>query len=342
MPQIQEAGSVWAKRLSDYRTPNAIRAGIELAVTALPFLGFCFILLWSVTNGALWLYLIFLPVAAGFVVRLFMIQHDCGHQSFFSSKRANDWTGRCIGVVTLTAYNHWRRAHAAHHATSGNLDKRGFGDIDTITVAEYQARTKWTRLRYRIYRSPPILFLIGPIFIFIVQNRIPAGFFRGGWRPWVSTLGTDLAIVALWSALMYSVGAGKFLLVFLPIIMLAAIFGAWLFYIQHQFPTTHWRWSKQWNSRDASLLGSSHYDLPQPLRWLTANIGVHHVHHLSSRIPSYRLGRVLRDHPELQKVSRVTLAQSLRYITLSLWDEDTQRLISFRDLKRRMAAPLAT
>jgi omega-6 fatty acid desaturase (delta-12 desaturase) len=237
--------------------------------------------------------------------------------------------------LTLTPFDQWRHAHAIHHATSGNLGRRGVGDVDTITVAEYLAREPWERLRYRAYRHPAVMFGIGPAYLFVIQNRWPAGFTRDGWKPWASTMATNLACVAAATLISWNIGFGAFLLVQAPVLLLAAVFGVWLFYVQHQFESTYWEKSDSWNVHQASLHGSSHYDLPPVLRWFTANIGVHHVHHLSSRIPYYRLPEVLRDYPEMRALGRLTLWQSLKCVRLVLWDEASRRLISFKELRRR-------
>jgi omega-6 fatty acid desaturase (delta-12 desaturase) len=325
--------------LDRYRRPNALRGARELAVTAVPFAGIWYAMYWSIEHGHVLLYALLLPLAVGFLVRLFLIQHDCGHQAFLAGRTANDLVGRLISVLTLTPYDHWRRAHAIHHATSGNLARRGVGDIDTLTVAEYRARSRWTRLRYRLYRNPLVMFAIGPAFVFVLQNRVPAGFFRGGWRPWLSTMGTNTAIAAVAALLIVTVGWRAFLLVHGPIMLLGAAAGGWLFYVQHQFESTYWSGKGRWNFREAALRGSSHYDLPAVLRWFTANIGIHHVHHLCSRIPYYRLPEVLRDFPDLRGVGRITLWQSLKCVRLALWDEDARRLISFREFKHGSAQP---
>ena len=296
---------------------------------------------WTVMQGHAALYALLLLPAVGFLVRLFLIQHDCGHNAFFANRPANEWTGRLISVLTLTPYDHWRRCHATHHATSGRLDRRGVGDIDTLTVAEYQARTLPTRFRYRLYRNPLVMFAFGPFLIFVLQNRFPLGFVRAGWRPWASTMGLNLALAVVGVALIGAIGVKAFLLVQVPIMLLAAGAGGWLFYVQHQFETTYWNDAGHWNVRAASLHGSSHYDLPPVLRWFTANIGVHHVHHLSSRIPYYRLPDVLRDHPQLREIGRLTLRQSLGCMRLALWDEASRRLISFREFSRRRRQALA-
>jgi omega-6 fatty acid desaturase (delta-12 desaturase) len=274
-----------------------------------------------------------------------MIQHDCGHGSFFRQRLANDWVGRVLGVVTLTPYDFWRQSHAAHHATSGNLDRRGVGDVDTLTVEEYRALPFWRRLGYRLYRHPVVMFGIGPTYLFVLRHRLPIGQMRAGWRPWISVMATNLGIAAIAFVLIWLIGLGAFLLVHLPIMLLAASIGVWLFYVQHQFEGTSWDNDDEWSIQNAALHGSSFYDLPAVLRWFTANIGMHHVHHLSSRIPYYRLPRALRDHPELGNMSKLTLLESFRCVRLALWDENRRRLVSFRearaavaDEKRRAAA----
>jgi acyl-lipid omega-6 desaturase (Delta-12 desaturase) len=332
---IAEKPQNWPQVLAGYREPQVLRSIFELVITAGPF-----IMLWASMWVALgttgyWLSLLLAVPTAGFLTRLFMIQHDCGHGAFFRQRATNDWVGRFIGVVTLTPYGFWRRTHAVHHATSGNLDQRGMGDIDTLTVEEYAARTRFGRLAYRIYRSPLVMFVLGPAYLFILQHRLPVGMMRGGVQPWISTMGTNLAIIAAGAGMVWLVGIGPFLLVHGPVIVLAAALGVWLFYVQHQFETTHWAHEGDWSFQEAALHGSSHYALPGVLAWFTANIGVHHVHHLCSRIPYYRLPRVLRDHPELAGIGRLTLAHSLRSVSLALWDEGQRRLVSFGELRRR-------
>jgi omega-6 fatty acid desaturase (delta-12 desaturase) len=317
-----------------YSRPSNARGIVELAITVLPLVA-----LWAAAWFAYWIghpwasLLIAIP-AAGFLVRLFMIQHDCGHGAFFVDQRANDWVGRALGVLTLTPYDFWRHSHAIHHATSGNLERRGIGDIDTLTVAEYQALSRWGRLRYRAYRHPLVMFGIGPAYVFLLRQRLPFGMMRAGWAPWVSTMTTNLAIALMALGLMWLVGIAPFLLIHLPIALLAGAAGVWLFYVQHQFEHTTWDVDQNWRAHEAALHGSSHYDLPAFLRWFTANIGVHHVHHLCSRIPYYRLPRVLQDYPELRQLGRLTLRESLSCVRLVLWDEGQRRLVSFREFAR--------
>jgi omega-6 fatty acid desaturase (delta-12 desaturase) len=329
-------GSAFRRKLADYCAANSLRGVLELAISAAPFALGWYGMYWALSHGQIWLYALLLLPTSGLLVRLFLIQHDCGHNAFFPNRKANDWVGRFISILTLTPYDHWRRAHAIHHATSGNLGRRGVGDVDTLTVAEYLARAPWERLRYRAYRHPVVMFGIGPAYLFVFQNRWPAGFTHDGWQPWASTMATNAACAVAAALLIWNIGLGPFLLVQAPVLLLGAVFGVWLFYVQHQFERTYWEKSDSWNVHQASLHGSSHYDLPPVLRWFTANIGVHHVHHLSSRIPYYRLPEVLRDYPQMRNLGRLTLWQSLRCVRLVLWDEASQRLISFKELRRTL------
>jgi omega-6 fatty acid desaturase (delta-12 desaturase) len=322
----------WTQILGGYRQPNYLRSIAELVITALPLAALWAAAWFAFTLGHAWISLLIAIPAAGFLVRLFMIQHDCGHGSFFAHRHANDWVGRVIGVLTLTPYDFWRRSHAMHHATAGNLDHRGIGDVDTLTVREYRALSYWGRLKYRLYRHPLIMFGLGPAYLFLLQQRLPVGMMRKGWQPWASTMATNLAIALVVAILVWFVGITAFLLVHLPIMLLAATAGVWLFYMQHQFERTVWARDGEWRLHDAALWGSSYYDLPSFLCWFTANIGVHHVHHLCSRIPYYRLPEVLRDHPELRAIGRLTLLESLHCVRLALWDEEQNRLVSFREL----------
>ena len=327
-----ESARHWLRVLRPYRTPHHGRSAVELLITAGPLL-LVWVLMWLAyawDQVALCL-LLALP-AAGFLVRLFMIQHDCGHGALFRHRALNDWTGRVIGVFTLTPYDYWRRTHAVHHATAGNLDRRGTGDVDTLTVAEYLALGRWRRLAYRLGRNPFVMFGIGPTYLFFVKYRLPVGLMGKGWEPWVSTMATNLAIGAVAASMMWLLGVVPFLVVHVPATLLAASIGVWLFYVQHQFEETTWANDGQWDFSDAALHGSSYYELPGVLRWFSANIGVHHVHHLCSTIPFYRLRRVVLNHPELGTIGRLTLLDSLRCVRLALWDEGRKRLVSFKSV----------
>lgn len=331
-PDTTAAGA-WSKKLAPYRVAKTGRSILEIIITVGP-LAAIWGLAWMLhARGWWWAALLLTIPAAGFLVRLFMIQHDCGHGAFFGEKKANDWVGRIIGVLTLTPYDYWRQTHAVHHATSGNLDRRGLGAIETLTVDEFRALTPMRRLGYRLYRHPLVMFGLGPAFLFIVVQRLPVGMMRQGWRPWVSVVGNGLAILVGLGGLIWLFGPAPVLIVNVVTMLLAATIGVWLFYIQHQFEGATWTRNGQWKRDAAALTGSSHYDLPPVLRWFTANIGIHHVHHLSSRIPFYRLPRVLRDHPELKPMSRVGLWESFRCARLALWDETAGRLVSFREAR---------
>lgn len=328
----------WPAALSPYREARMGTAALELGITLLPFL-----LLWSaaaaLVHAGYWIGMLLVLPAAAFLVRIFMIQHDCGHGSFFGNRRIDDWTGRILGVLTLTPYDYWRRSHAKHHAQAGNLDGRGDGDITTYTVREFQALSPRGRLGYRLYRHPLVMFGIGPAWIFLLKQRLPFGMMRDGSRPWISTMGTNLAIAALAAALIWAIGPLAFLMVFLPTVLLAALAGVWLFYVQHQFEETHWSRPPEWQFQQAALHGASHYVLPPVLRWFSANIGVHHVHHLASRIPYYRLPEVLKDHPELADINRITIRESLRCVPLTLWDEEAGKMVTFREARTLSRAP---
>ncbi|NDW07582.1 fatty acid desaturase [Jiella sp. 40Bstr34] len=334
-------GPAWSRILAGYRQPDALRSVFEIVVTAAPFVVLWALAALAVVHGHYWGLVLTIP-AAGFLVRLFMLQHDCGHGALFARRAVNDWTGRVIGVLTFTPYDYWRRTHAIHHATAGNLDKRGIGDVDTLTVGEYRALSGWGRAKYRLYRHPAIMFGFGPAWLFICQYRLPIGLMRAGVTPWTSTLATNLGIAIPAAVLIWLMGLWPFLAVQLPITLMASTVGVWLFYVQHQFEETHWSEGKDWKFQHAALHGASHYDLPAVLRWFTGNIGIHHVHHLSSTIPFYRLPKVLDAHPELRDLGRITLWQSLRCVKLVLWDETGKRLVSFKQARALQgAAPAA-
>ena len=323
-----------SRALACYREPHHGRSILEIVITIVPLI-LLWVLMWFVlTYFGYGLYLLLAVPAAGFLVRLFMIQHDCGHGAFFRHRLANDWVGRVIGVLTLTPYDFWRRTHALHHASSGNLERRGMGDIDMLTVDEYLSLSRWGKLRYRLYRHPLVMFGLGPAYLFFLRHRLPIGLMRN-WQPWLSTMATNLGIALIVATTIWFVGIGAFLMVHLPIALLGGSIGVWLFYVQHQFEHTFWAHDTAWNVHEAALHGSSHYDLPIVLRWFTANIGVHHVHHLCSRIPFYRLPLTLRHHPELANVARLTLGRSISCVRLVLWDETAGQLISFRELRNR-------
>jgi acyl-lipid omega-6 desaturase (Delta-12 desaturase) len=333
-PAQSLAAKDWVRVLANYREPSTWRSILELAVTLVPFL-LLWTLAWLAMSVSYGLAFGIALLNGAFLVRIFVIQHDCGHAAFFANRTAQDWVGRVLGVLTLTPYDVWRRTHSIHHSHHGDLDHRGIGDVLTLTVDEYRARSWWGRLLYRTYRNPVVLFVLGPSYLFILQNRLPFGLMKSGWRYWTSAMGTN-AMIAIGLGLMIWLGGFMpVLLIYLPTSVIAGTIGVWLFYVQHQFEETHWSKTEDWQLHQAALEGSSHYVLPQPLRWISANIGIHHVHHLYSRIPFYRLPEVLRDNRALAEAQRLTIWQSFRSVHLHLWDEKLQKLMSFREANRR-------
>ena len=326
-----KSGQDWVRTLAGYREPSPLRSWFELAVTIGPFVMLWALAWWSLSYSY-WLAFGISTINGAFLLRLFCIQHDCGHGAFFNSRTLSDWTGRVLGVLTLTPYDVWRRTHSIHHGASGNLSRRGIGDVYTMTVAEYAELSALNRFKYRLYRNPVVLFGLAPGYLFLLQNRLPFGLMNSV-KYWVSAMCTNAASIVALGVIIYFGGLAPILLVFLPSTLLAATAGMWLFYVQHQFEDTHWEEEKDWQVHDAALHGSSHYVMPSVLQWLSANIGIHHVHHVYARIPFYRLPEVLRDHVELAKANRMTIGESLRNARLNLWDEDTKKLISFAQMR---------
>jgi omega-6 fatty acid desaturase (delta-12 desaturase) len=281
-----------------------------------------------------WVTLALALPTAFLMIRLFIIQHDLGHGSFFRSTRAADWIGPVLGAITLTPYHYWKKTHAIHHATSGNLEHRGFGDIDTLTVNEYLKRTTWQKFKYRVYRHPLILFFFGAVLHFYIRHRLPMIVPKEWTKERHSIMWTNVGLLAFFGLLGAFVGYKEFLMVHVPFTLIACTIGVWLFYVQHQFEPTYWEHDDKWKYESAALDGSSYLRLPKVLQWLTGNIGLHHVHHLNARIPNYRLQEAYDKHPELQRVTTITLWQSFSCLRLALWDEDKRRLVRFADARR--------
>jgi omega-6 fatty acid desaturase (delta-12 desaturase) len=330
VPTAQSAPTArtWSEILEPYKVTHLGKSLWQLGSTAVLFVVTWWLMLQSL-EVSYWLTLLLALPAAGLVTRLFIIQHDCGHGCFFRSPRANHVVGFLLGVVSLTPYQYWRRTHAIHHASSGDLDRRDFGEIETLTVREYLARSPWDRFRYRLYRNFFVLLVVGPFYQFVLKHRLPLDAPREWKREWRGVMATNLALAAVVVTLGLTVGFGRFALVHGPIVVLSGALGVWLFYVQHQFEDTYWENHPEWDFHRAGAEGSSFLDLPRVLHWFTGNIGYHHVHHLSSRIPNYSLRRCMEENPELQAVTRLTLRKSFQCARLKLWDEENRRLVGF-------------
>ena len=323
----------WIAQLKQYESPVLSRAIWQLVNTLVPYIGLVVLMYLSIrAEYPVWVTLLLSLPAAAFLVRIFVIFHDCVHGSFFASRKANRVVGTILGLLTFTSYGEWQFGHGVHHSTSGNLDRRTIGEVKTLTVDEYRASSPLDRLGYRIYRNPLFLFFVAPLLLFIVTQRVP----HKGAKPrqvlavWI----TNVLLAGIVVLAAFTIGLPTYLLIQLPIMYFAGMAGIWLFYVQHQFDPGYWERAEEWDSFDAALEGSSYYKLPAVLQWFTANIGLHHVHHLRPRIPNYNLQRCLDAIPDLQLEDHLTIRQSLASVGMNLWDEANKRLIAFRDLPK--------
>lgn len=314
--------------IRDFSRADDRLAARQLINTVLPYVGLWLAMIWAPSPSVV---LLLSVLAALFLVRLFVIQHDCGHGSLFSQARTNDWVGSLLGVLTLTPHYNWRVLHNLHHATSGNLDRRQGGDIWLMTVDEFRQASALTRLRYRLFRHPLFLFVIGPGFYFLLRRRFPVRLADHLKKAKRNVYLTDLGILLIYGTLGLFVGLPKLLLMALPVTFVSASIGVWLFYIQHYYEGAYWRRGEEWDHFDAGFSGSSYYELPKWLHWFTADIAVHHIHHVDSRVPNYRLQECMRSHPALEPTKRLSLRESFSLMRLSLWDESKQQLVGFTE-----------
>ncbi|MBK8312733.1 MAG: fatty acid desaturase [Acidobacteria bacterium] len=319
----------WQHLVKKYQSPDNWRSIWQIVNSFVPFFLLYYLMYRSLSISYGLVVLLALPTA-GLMVRIFIVQHDCGHGSFFRPSRANEIVGTICGIITLTPYHQWRHEHAIHHATSGDLDRRGMGDVLTKTVSEYQAMSRWGRLGYRLYRHPVTLFLIGPQFIFVFRHRFVGPVSRQRERN--SVYLTNVLILAVVLSVGFSIGFMNLLLIWLPVQLIAGFIGVWMFYVQHQYENTYWQRGGNWDYATAALMGSSYYKLPRILQWFSGNIGFHHIHHLSPKIPNYKLEKCHDETPEFQKSVVLTFRESLRCASLKLWDEEHQKMVGFSGL----------
>jgi omega-6 fatty acid desaturase (delta-12 desaturase) len=328
--ETQSGDGDWKKIVVRYQTPSTGRAIWQLINTLVPYAGLWYLMYLSL-EVSYWLLVPLAMLAGAFMVRAFIIFHDCGHGSFFKSQRANHIWGAITGVLTFTPYYHWRWEHSIHHSSSGDLDRRGTGDVWTMTVQEYLESSRWRRFSYRLVRNPFILFVIAPLFLFVVWQRIPNR--KANLRERLSVYWTNLALLLIAGGLVWAFGWKAYLLIQLIVLMVAGSSGVWLFYVQHQFEGVYWERGENWDYAAAALKGSSFYKLPKLLQWFSGNIGFHHIHHLSSRIPNYHLQKCHEAEPLFQTVKPITLFASFKSFTFRLWDEQRRKLVGYGHLR---------
>ena len=324
----------WKRIVAEYQQPVRWRAIWQLVDTIGAYAALWALMLWTL-DVSWWLTLPLAILAGGLLVRVFILFHDCGHGSFFASRKANDAWGFVAGLLTFTPYYHWRWEHSLHHATAGDLDRRGVGDVWTLTVQEYLESSRWRRFAYRLARNPFVLFVLAPVVLFLVLQRFPSP--QATRRERVSVRWMNLAIFAMAAVMSALFGIVPYLVIQLTVLGVAGFAGVWLFYVQHQFEDAYWERGEDWDYTAAALKGSSYYQLPRVLQWFSGNIGFHHIHHLSPRIPNYNLERCHRSDPMFRDVPAVRFWPSLRLATLRLWDESGRKLVGYRRLRELRA-----
>lgn len=323
--------ATWKEIVLKYQKPSPWKAAWQIVNTLVPY-GALWYLMYLCRPISWWLVVPLAVLAGALLVRVFIIFHDCGHGSFFKSPWANALTGVLAGLLTFTPYYHWRWEHAIHHANSGDLDKRGTGDVWTMTVQEYLEASRWKKFAYRLARNPIVLFVIAPLFLFVVLQRLPSS--KASARERHSVYAMDLAILGMAVALSLVFGITAYVIIQLIIVMVAGGAGVWMFYVQHQFEDVYWERDENWSFTAAALQGSSFYKLPRILQWFSGNIGFHHIHHLSPRIPNYNLEKCHKADPLFQQVKPITFFSSLKSITFRLWDEKSRKLVGYRHFRK--------
>lgn len=327
----------WRKLVAPYMSPDNAQSVWQIVNTLVPYFALYYLMYRSL-SVSYWLTLALALPTAGFMIRTFIIMHDCGHGSFFKDSRYNHFVGTICGILTNTPYFQWTHEHAIHHATSGDLERRGVGDVATLTVTEYNALSKFERLKYRLYRNPLITFGVGPHYIFILCSRFVGN--TSGRRERQGVYLTNVALFAIWGAAIWALGLTTFLMVWLPVQLLGGAIGVWLFYVQHQYEDTYWQSKPEWSYATAALMGSSFYKLPRWMNWFSGNIGYHHIHHLAPKIPNYKLRACHTATPLFQQAPTLTFWRSLHCANLKLWDETQQCMITFSEWKRLQPAEL--
>ncbi len=331
-PKAPSVAKQWQQELKKFEKPSVPKAVWQLVNTFVPYIGLWILMAYMINTGvSYWLTLCIMPLAAGLLVRIFIFFHDCGHDCFLPSRQANRIVGIITGILTFTPFDDWKRQHALHHAGSGNLERRGAGDVWTMTVEEYLAAPPKKKLGYRVFRNPFVLLIFGPFYMFFISQRFSHE--ASGTRGRNSVLITNLAILGMALLSFKTIGLSTFLLIQVPVLGMAGAIGIWLFYVQHQYEEAYWEHNEDWDPVASALQGSSYYKLPKILQWFSGNIGLHHIHHLRARIPNYNLQACYDAVPAMQDVEPLTLWASFRCLYLHLWDESTKQMVSFRSLK---------
>jgi len=326
---MSEFNTSWVKVVMRYNFPDNFKSWWQVVNSVVPYIAIWVLMVYSL-EYSYWLTLLLSVFAAGFLVRIFIVFHDCGHGSFFKSERLNRLVGIPLGLLSFTPYHRWHRDHKEHHATVGNLDKRGVGDVKTLTVEEYQSLSKWKKFGYRFYRNPIFLIGVAPLLLFLIQYRLPKSYMNR--KELVYLHLSNLALVLGILLVIWAIGWKAYLLIQLPVIYLASVHGVWLFYVQHQYESVKWERSDKWDYKTIAIQGSSYFKLPFILQWFTGNIGFHHIHHLSPTIPNYKLSKCHKENPMFQDIKPITFFSSLKSLRLRLWDEKKQRLVGFNEI----------